>query len=253
MAVADRDAFERRVEECSLNAWPALQQVLFDGWILRFADGYTKRANSVNPIYPSKLDLEAKVSACERIYCDRGLRPIFRLTSFAAPQGLDAALDARGYQVIDPTRVLCLALRDRHWAVAACPDLVDEELDDWMSVFWAISGHDPASRSTHRRMLNSIVGARRLIILRDGGEPVACGLGVLEDEFLGLYDIVVSSQHRRRGHGTSLLRGLIKWASDRGAESAYLQVMESNEAARCLYAGLGFRGLYRYWYRVPRE
>ena len=46
----------RRLEEVAMNAWPALQQMLFDGWILRFAQGYTKRANSVHPLFESHLD-----------------------------------------------------------------------------------------------------------------------------------------------------------------------------------------------------
>ena len=43
----------RHIKELAVNAWPSLQTLL-DGWVLRFANGYTRRANSVNLLYPSE-------------------------------------------------------------------------------------------------------------------------------------------------------------------------------------------------------
>ena len=51
----------RHIEELALNAWPALQTLLLDGWVVRFANGYTRRANSVNPLYASEQDIDAKL------------------------------------------------------------------------------------------------------------------------------------------------------------------------------------------------
>lgn len=42
-------------EELSMNAHPAIKTHVYDGWLLRFANGYTNRANSVNMIYPFRL------------------------------------------------------------------------------------------------------------------------------------------------------------------------------------------------------
>lgn len=41
------------IEELSLNHWQPLSTLLYDGWVLRFANGYIKRANSINPIHDS--------------------------------------------------------------------------------------------------------------------------------------------------------------------------------------------------------
>lgn len=242
---------ERRVEEASLNAWPGLRQVLLDGWVLRFSRGYTKRANSVNPLYPSALGLTEKVDLCEELYRAAGLPCVFRLARPFAPQGLDALLEARGYLPLDPTLVLHLDLR-----TADLPEppagLREEPLDAWFPLHCRLSGTDPARAPTHRDILEAIAARRATFTLAggDGGEDVACGLGVLEGGVFGLFDLVTAAERRGRGHGAALVGGMLRWARERGATHAYLQVVEANAPARRLYDRLGFRRLYGYAYRV---
>lgn len=66
----------------SLNAWPAFTQVDNNGWIARFADGYTKRANSVTILQPNTILLENQVLHYEHLYNRKGQPCIFRLLSF---------------------------------------------------------------------------------------------------------------------------------------------------------------------------
>ena len=87
-AVGVSDSYIRRLEELSLNAWPSLETILYDGWALRFAAGYTRRANSVHPLYPSLDDDEEKARLCLRLYRDRGLPAVFKLTPAATIDGL---------------------------------------------------------------------------------------------------------------------------------------------------------------------
>ena len=71
-----------RVEETCLNAWPALRQVWFDGWVLRFSDGLTRRANSANPLQADYDRIDALIPACEALYRRQLLQAI---TSIAFP------------------------------------------------------------------------------------------------------------------------------------------------------------------------
>jgi N-acetylglutamate synthase len=78
----------------------------------------------------------------------------------------------------------------------------------------------------------------------------ACGLGVLQDGFVGLFDIVTDAAVRRQGYGQRLVQSILAWGSRRGAHTANLQVMLNNEPAFHLYVKLGFAEQYRYWHRI---
>lgn len=241
---------QQRIEEASLNAWPALQQNLYDGWVLKYAKGYTKRANSVNILAESTIDLPEKVAASERFYAGKGLPTVFRLTSFNATPGLDQLLEQRGYRQIDKTHVLCLDLSEWRPPGDANAVLRDMGLLEWLKIYVRLSGSTPKRQQTHGKILEAIPARRYLASLAVDGRVVSCGLGVLEDEYIGLFDLVTDPRERSKGYGSALIAGLLNRAIGEGARYAYLQVVSSNSGGRRLYERLGFRESYFYWYRV---
>jgi GNAT superfamily N-acetyltransferase len=240
----------RVVEELSMNAWPSLQMMLYDGWVLRFADGYTRRANSINPIYPSGADVHDKIQTCERLYRDRGLNVVFKMTSAVYPEALDDVLAGQGYAIDAQTSVQISDLDRLDEAPAQEAALAESLSDDWLSAFREMSGIPERRGPVLRQMLHSIAPATCFASIRHGDKVIACGLGVLQAEFVGLFDIVTRSESRQQGYGTQLVLSILAWARQRGARTAYLQVMLNNPPALRLYSKLGFSEIYQYWYRV---
>src|SRR6185295_16074550 len=68
-------------------------------------------------------------------------------------------------------------------------------------------------------------------------------------------NLAVREPTRRRGIGSMLLAGALAEGKRRGARNMYLEVRESNEAARRLYAARGFEevGRRKRYYRHPVE
>jgi N-acetylglutamate synthase len=241
----------QRVEELSLNSWPALQTTFCDGWVLRFAGGYTRRANSIVPLYPTQGDVAAKILACEEVYRDRGLPVIFKLTAESYPAELDALLAVQGYLAEARTSVQLMDL-------GQCADapmdvcLTPAETEEWQAAFCRMSALGVHQQATHRQLLDAIVPDKCFAAVSADGHVVGCGLGVVQEGFLGLFDIVIDAGWRRQGYGERLVRSLLAWGEKQQAHTAYLQVMLNNEPALRLYAKLGFREWYQYWYRVKR-
>ena len=90
-------------EELSINAWPALQTIIYDGWVVRFADAYANRGNSVSPLYPSKAGLEEKLLYCTRLFTSQNIPPSYKLTNMDVHREIDGKLEKMGYKKINET------------------------------------------------------------------------------------------------------------------------------------------------------
>jgi ribosomal-protein-alanine N-acetyltransferase len=70
-----------------------------------------------------------------------------------------------------------------------------------------------------------------------------------------LANLAVAPELRSRGIGRLLLDAILQNATTRGVRQLYLEVRESNVAARGLYLGRGFEqvGRRKRYYRSPTE
>jgi ribosomal protein S18 acetylase RimI-like enzyme len=240
----------RFLEEVSLNTWPALHTQHFDGWILRFANGYTRRANSVSPLYPSALPALQKIAYCEKIYNAQGLPTVFKLTSAAQPENLDELLAEQGYRHDAQTSTQTLDLENMAAPQTDNVRLTEQLTDDWLAAYCRMTNVAERNIAPMKAILNGIVSAHCFATHSVEGEPTSFGVAALERGYLILFDIVTGAEFRNRGLAREVILSLLRWGKANGARHAFLQVMIDNPPALHLYEKLGFREVYQYWYRV---
>jgi GNAT superfamily N-acetyltransferase len=240
----------RTMEEMSITAWPSFQQVLMDGWMLRFANGYSTRSNSVQSIYPCSDDVVEKIRCCEALYASANLPAAFKISPLSQPPQLDSILESMGYRQHHRTSVQVLGTLPESTVGDERSDIRNTPLGEWFDAFFAISAASTEKMQNHARIVGKIPMPMCAMVTKHGGQPAACARGVLQGEYVGLYDVCTLPSARRMGLATQIIRDILSWASARGATRAYLQVMEDNSAAVALYSKLGFRHVYSYWYRV---
>lgn len=252
--VGERDLDRiQTLEELSLNALPCLQQILDEGWLLRFADGYTKRANSVTPLYPGGNFLSQKIARCEKIYENFNLPPIFRLTTNPQWLSLDQTLAELGYVKQNAVSVRVKSISDRADISASNTQLnltITRELSEaWLDNYVHAANVPIQHWQTLSIMLDLIPHPTCYAYLQDRARFCGCALGVLERDYLGIFFLVTAKQQRRKGYGTQLLTAICDWGRNNGATTAYIQVEVANQAGINFYDRLGFRENYQYFYR----
>src|SRR6185295_5999919 len=92
----------RELEPIAAAVWPARETIALDGWLLRFSDGYSSRANSVSTLSFDGV-LAPAIASVEAAYRTRGLAPQFQISPASRPVGLEQTLIERGYHHKTPT------------------------------------------------------------------------------------------------------------------------------------------------------
>jgi GNAT superfamily N-acetyltransferase len=207
----------------ALALWPDVETAPLGDWLLRRSRTSTaRRANSVLAMGPPGVE-----GAFERVvahYDALGQRPIAAVLP-------DSAEDA--------------LFRDHGWVPESHePDTV-----------FQLAGVAAARRSISGVVLPridvSLTGDDHLVTAEartDGGRVLASGVAAYADDWVGFRTIEVDPAERGRGLGLLVMAELLDWGAERGATTAYLQVLGDNARAFALYEGLGFttHHLYRY-------
>jgi len=108
------------------------------------------------------------------------------------------------------------------------------------------------SESDYQRLLSE--AGRVTLVIEDRyvqGFVVARGLGPEWE----IENIAIANSGQRRGLGRRLVEEVLDRAQTHGAQAVFLEVRESNRAARGLYSSLGFveSGRRQSYYRNPEE
>ena len=122
--------------------------------------------------------------------------------------------------------------------------------DEWLNDFISYSGLDnQVFQRTAKNIVNNILG--KVIVVRKivDNKTVGCGYGAVEKGYVGIFDIIVDKTHRGNGYGQDIMDGILSTAAHENIENAYLSVVVGNVPAENLYQKIGFKEIYRYWYR----
>lgn len=235
----------RACEERLVNVWPAVSTLLMDGWAVRFANGYSGRANSASAIVPGARMDPALLKEIERLYREAGLRPSVRVTPLAAAE-VEPLLLASGYRMKDQSAMMLRPLGSA--SSTADPRVRIESAPGrrWLS---GVSERQEASKRSADHLF-AIVGQIRVpaafaTLVMDGRE-VGFGMGAIDRGYAEIGSVMLDAGYRGRGLGRALVDSLLAWAASEGATQAFLQVDRTNAVASSLYASQGFAEICGY-------
>jgi ribosomal protein S18 acetylase RimI-like enzyme len=242
----------RALEELAMRAWPARLVQPLHGWRLAFGDGLTRRINSVQAVdWDDRGEVERAIGQAEGFYAERGLPARFRVTAVSRPEGLDARLAGRGYEIEAPTDVLVAdAFPPRSGAARHPVTVADRPPPGWRKL-WLAQG--AAAEATKRRALLARLPPGAIFALaRTGPKPSGIGLAVIDGGWAGVFAVHTALRFRGQGVARAVLEALMAQAAAMGARRLYIQVEQTNDPAQHIYRRAGFGFAYSYHYRTSR-
>jgi ribosomal protein S18 acetylase RimI-like enzyme len=217
--------------------WPPATRQSVGPFTLRDGAGGGKRVSAAScdgPFTTAELDAVEAAMA----------QPLMLIR--AGEEELDAALDARGWRIVDPvvayaTPVAALA--------ADLPGLT--AFPHWPPLeiarsIWAEGGIGPARLAVMER----VRGPKTALLGRIDDRPAGVVFVACHGPEAMLHALEVRAAYRRQGLAGNLVVAAANWAAEAGATRLSLVVTRQNAAARALYARLGLEVVGEYHYRM---
>lgn len=217
--------------------WPPAAQHVCGPFVLRDGRGGGKRVSAATVLGPwSGSDLARAEAAMAE--------PLFLIR--AGDEALDAALEAQGYQVVDPVLAYSAPVEglagDGPARMTTFPHWPPMQI---ARTLWQDAGIGPARLAVMER----VRGAKTVILGRSNDR--ACGVAFVacSGRHAMLHALEVMPAFRRQGSAQNILRAAAVWAKEQGADRLSLVVTVANAPARALYAGMGMTEAGAYHYR----
>ena len=243
----------RLLETYAAHAWPARETEPLDGWLFRFNEGVTRRANSVLPLHEGgTAPLDERIQKAETFYKNHNLPPRFQITKAVLPSNLDTVLEQRGYVTEAPVDIQVAPVKGFHPSRSPADGEVSilfSPNQEWAEIYT-----DGFERNVIPPIPDDQFGqAIYPVFLNEEGETLGIGMGFLEAGWLGIFGMQTRIDMRNSGIGSALLMVMAAWASEQEAYGMYLQLEQYNDGARRLYERAGFKTVYGYHYRSLME
>ena len=191
---------------------------------------------------------ETEIAQAEAAMEAKGDLPLFRLHD--EDTDLDRRLEARGYQVIDPT-VFHAAPIDRLRRPDQAPlDAIASAARLGIHAdIWADGGIGPARLA----IMDRASEPKAWLLGRKDDRAAAAGFVSISDGIAMVHALETVPRFRRRGVARAMLARAAKWGASHGAQVLALAVTAGNTPANALYASLGMQRCGGYHYRIRTQ
>lgn len=217
--------------------WPPASRRSLGPFTLREGAGGGKRVSAAS--------LEGRFTDTDLDAVEAAMAEPLMLVRAGEPD-LDAALETRGWRIVDPVVAYAAPVAD---LAAALPDLT--AFPHWPPLeiarsIWAEGGIGPARLA----VMDRVTGPKAALLGRIDDRPAGVAFVACHGGEAMVHALEVRASQRKQGMGAQLLTAAANWAAEQGAARLSLVVTRQNAAARALYARLGMEVVGEYHYRM---
>ncbi len=185
----------------------------------------------VVPMETGRIEVSTKIKFCERFAKQQQCDLRFKIFSTRNLDDLDAVLTQQNYRKTHPQLLMrCdeleLLLSRNETTIIKILESTDKDFFNQRNLLGLQDveiGHDES-----------------IFRLIKDNEIIGSAFSTLTDNKMGIFNVKILEDFRRKGYGEHLLRAMFHWGRVQGAITTYLNVDKKNKAAIALYQKIGF-------------